>query len=94
MPSGQCTLPRRLPKSNSPTAESSPSSGALDDDFAGSQDRSDSDSCSSKSSSSGNVADPDYIADDSAEHGDVDAKEFEKFFNNNDNKMMPGKSVQ
>ena len=57
------------------------SSGALDNDFAGSQDGSDSDSSSSKSSSSGDAADP----DDAAEHGDVDAEEFEKFINNNDN---------
>jgi hypothetical protein len=57
------------------------SSGTLDNDFAGSQDGSDSDSSSSKSSSSGDAADP----DDAAEHGDVDAEEFEIFFNNNDN---------
>ena len=62
------------------------SSGVLDNDFAGSQDGSDSDSSSSKSSSSGDAADHDYVADDAAEHGDVDAEEFEKFFNNNDNK--------
>ena len=57
------------------------SSGTLDDDFAVSQDGSHSDSSNSKSSSSGDAADP----DDAAEHGDVDAEEFEKFINNNDN---------
>ena len=57
------------------------SSGTLDDDFAVGQDGSDSDSSNSKSSSSGDAADP----DDAAEHGDVDAEEFEKFINNNDN---------
>jgi hypothetical protein len=83
MPSDRCTLPCRPTNSNSLPAESSPSSGLLEDDVAVSRGQSYSDSSSGKSSSSGDAADPDYIADDSAEHGEVDAKAFDNFLHNN-----------
>ena len=83
MPSGRRTSPRHPPNSNSPPAESSPSSGLPNNDVAVSWGQRDSDSSSGKSSSSGDAADPDYVADDSTEHGEVDAEAFDSFLHNN-----------